>query len=153
MTTMWIGEGFAGNAADAFLLAAEKLLHAPEGVAGEAFFITDGTPLPMWDFVREIARAAGQPVDPAKIRVLSRWQALVIAFVMEWVFWLKGGVAPLDRVKVKYATMNRYYDVSKAKERLGWQPKVEWKEGVRRAVEVSFLVSLAFYFLPGAGGY
>ena len=67
---------------------------------------------------------------------------MVIAFVMEWVFWLKGGVAPLDRVKVKYATMNRYYDVSKAKERLGWQPKVEWKEGVRRAVEVSFLVSL-----------
>jgi len=128
---------YAGNAASAFLLAAEKLLAAPDGVGGEDFFISDGNPQPIFDVSREIARLAGQPVDPKDIRVLSKSLAMVIAFVMEMVFWVKGGVPPLDRTKVKYCTMNRYFDITKARERLGYAPAVDWKEGMRRGVEVS----------------
>ncbi len=80
---------YAGNAADAHLLAAEKLLRSPVGVAGEAFLITDGLPLPMFDFVREVARAAGRPVAPGAVRVIPTWAALAIAFVL--------GVGVLDR--------------------------------------------------------
>jgi sterol-4alpha-carboxylate 3-dehydrogenase (decarboxylating) len=135
---------YGGNAADAHLLAAEKLLHAPEGVAREAFFITNGVNLPFWDFSREVFRCAGDTTRPEEVRVISLSIALWLAWAMEWWFWVKGTVPPLDRSIVRFTCMNRYYDISKARERLGYEPKVEWKEGVKRGVEVSVYRPLFF---------
>lgn len=127
---------YGGNSADAHLLAAARLLQPdPAGVAGEAFFITDDTPVPFWDFARAVYLAAGDTTPREKIRVMNPTVAFCIAWVSEWVAWFTGSKPMLATAMVKYCTMNRWYNISKAKQRLGYQPKVEWQEGVRRGVK------------------
>ncbi|OIW29382.1 sterol-4-alpha-carboxylate 3-dehydrogenase [Coniochaeta ligniaria NRRL 30616] len=127
---------YAGNSADAHLLAAARLLESdPAGVAGEAFFITNDAPVPFWDFGRAIQRAAGSTTSPDDIRTLNPTTAYCIAWVAEWIAWFTGSKPILATAMVKYCTMNRWYNISKAKERLGYQPKVDWEEGVRRGVK------------------
>jgi len=130
---------YAGNSADAHLQAAASLLGPdPAGVAGEAFFITNDTPVPFWDFGRAIQRAAGITATPDQIKVVNPAVAYCIAWVLEWVAWFTGSKPMLARAMVKYLTMNRWYNISKAKERLGYRPNVDWEEGVRRGVKASF---------------
>ncbi|KAJ9132573.1 Sterol-4-alpha-carboxylate 3-dehydrogenase [Coniochaeta hoffmannii] len=141
--TLQIGSGtnlmsvtYAGNSADAHLQAAARLLGPdPAGVAGEAFFITNDTPVPFWDFGRAIQRAAGLTATPDQIKVVNPAVAYCIAWVLEWVAWFTGSKPMLARAMVKYLTMNRWYNISKAKERLGYRPNVDWEEGVRRGVK------------------
>lgn len=128
---------YGGNAADAHLLAAERLLGPdPAGVAGEAFFITNDTPVLLWDFARAIQRAAGDTTTPDQIRVVNPTVAYCVAWVCEWVAWFTGSKPVVSTAMVKYLTMNRWYNITKAKERLGYRPKVDWEEGVRRGVKV-----------------
>ncbi|KAF4785578.1 sterol-4-alpha-carboxylate 3-dehydrogenase [Colletotrichum scovillei] len=126
---------YAGNAADAHLAAASKLLDAPDGVAGEAFFITNGEPVPFWDFSRAVWRAAGDETRIEDVRVINMTFALAYVWALEWVYWFRGEVPPLTRQVVRFSGMSRWYVIDKAKERLGWKPEVSQEEGIRRAVE------------------
>jgi sterol-4alpha-carboxylate 3-dehydrogenase (decarboxylating) len=142
---MQIGDGrnllsvtYIANSTAAHLLAAARLLEPdPTGVAGEAFFITNGEPVPFWEFARAVFRAAGDTTRPDQIRVVNRTVALCIAWVSEWVAWLTGTKPVLATAQVKYTTMHRWYNITKARERLGYEPEVDWEEGVRRGVKVS----------------
>ena len=88
----------ADNAAEAHILLAKALLrdaltleHTSPKVDGEAFNITDGQPQRFWNFPRVIWKAAGwePPTDEAeKIFILPTRLALVIATVLEWIYWL-----------------------------------------------------------------
>ncbi|KAI8234204.1 Sterol-4-alpha-carboxylate 3-dehydrogenase, decarboxylating [Colletotrichum sp. SAR 10_99] len=126
---------YVGNAADAHIAASDKLLTAPEGVAGEAFFITNGPPMKFWDFSRTMWKAAGDETKIEDVKVVSLNMALAHAWAMEWFYWFKGEVSPLNRTIVRFACMSRWYVIDKAKERLGWEPAVGNEEGIRRAVE------------------
>ncbi|RKU44063.1 erg26, C-3 sterol dehydrogenase [Coniochaeta pulveracea] len=126
---------YGGNAADAHLLAAEKLLRPdPSGVGGEAFFITNGEPRPFWDFPWAIMRAAGDTTPREQVRVVPRTLALAVAFIAEWFAWLTGSKPFITVPIVKYTTMHRWYNIAKARERLGYEPKVDFEEGIRRGV-------------------
>ncbi|KAG7005453.1 sterol-4-alpha-carboxylate 3-dehydrogenase, decarboxylating [Physcia stellaris] len=87
---------YVGNAAHAHILAPEALLNASPSsdttrprVDGETFFITNGDPMPFWDFVRAIGEAAGYPVKRQDIWVIPRSVGLTMAVIAEWVVWLK----------------------------------------------------------------
>ncbi|KAF9872108.1 sterol-4-alpha-carboxylate 3-dehydrogenase [Colletotrichum karsti] len=126
---------YAGNAADAHLAAAAKLLSSsPDGVAGEAFFVTNGEPMRFWDFSRAVWRAAGDATRPEEVRVVGMGVALAYAWALEWVYWFRGEVPPLNRQIVRFSGMSRWYVIDKARERLGWEPEVGTEEGIRRAV-------------------
>ncbi|KAI8299946.1 Sterol-4-alpha-carboxylate 3-dehydrogenase, decarboxylating [Colletotrichum sp. SAR11_59] len=98
---------YVGNAADAHIAASDKLLTAPEGVAGEAFFITNGPPMKFWDFSRTMWKAAGDETKIEDVKVVSSNMALAYAWAMEWFYWFKGEVSPLNRTIVRFACMSR----------------------------------------------
>jgi sterol-4alpha-carboxylate 3-dehydrogenase (decarboxylating) len=52
-----------------------------------------------------------------------------------WAFSLGSRESAINRRMVKYLTMTRTFDISKAKERLGYKPQVNMQEGVKRAVQ------------------
>ena len=54
---------------------------------------------------------------------------------MEWVMWAIGRPSKLTRRQVRYSCMTRYYDISKAKRRLGYAPIVGLDEGIQRGVQ------------------
>lgn len=57
--------------------------------------------------------------------------------IWEWLFWLGtwGGTPPITRRMLKYTAQVRTFDITKARERLGFEPRVGMEEGLRRGVE------------------
>ncbi|KAF2773312.1 NAD(P)-binding protein [Teratosphaeria nubilosa] len=107
-----------------------------EKVDGEAFFVTNDAPLYFFDFARSCWAAAGDKTDPSQVWVLSKDLGLFIAMIMGWIYWLfRLGKPTLGIDAVKYMCMTRYYNIDKAKRRLGYKPVVSLDTGVRRGVQ------------------
>ncbi|KAI1322189.1 C-3 sterol dehydrogenase/C-4-like protein [Xylariaceae sp. FL0255] len=134
---------YVENVAYAHILATRALLvtsasqTAPldhEKIDGEAFMISNGTPVYFWDMMRSIWSAAGSQRGPNSAWVMSRDLGLVLGFLSEWFSTITGRKVSLNRQRIYFSTMTRYYDISKARRRLGYEPLVSLSDGVRRTV-------------------
>jgi sterol-4alpha-carboxylate 3-dehydrogenase (decarboxylating) len=106
-----------------------------ERVDGEAFLITNDQPVYFFDFARRCWAEMGDATDPKSAWALSRDMSLFIAFLLEWIFWvLRKGEPTLTTQRVTYACVARYFNIDKAKRRLGYRPIVSLEEGIRRGV-------------------
>ncbi|KAK4635251.1 Sterol-4-alpha-carboxylate 3-dehydrogenase, decarboxylating [Fulvia fulva] len=106
-----------------------------EKVDGEAFFITNDAPVYFFDFARMCWAAAGDRTTPAQVWTLSKDFGLFLATLMEWIFFMfRLGKPNLTRQQVRYTCMTRYYNIDKAKRRLGYRPLVKLDEGIRKGV-------------------
>ncbi|KAL3421064.1 3-beta hydroxysteroid dehydrogenase/isomerase [Phlyctema vagabunda] len=135
---------YVGNVADAHLLAAHALLDGIEDptipkVDGEAFNITDDTPIQPFTFFRKFWTEAGDRTPIESCWIIPAWLALFMADIAELFVWaLSGGKKrphSLNKEKLEFAVYTRTYSIEKAKARLGYTPRVDMKEAVRRAVE------------------
>jgi sterol-4alpha-carboxylate 3-dehydrogenase (decarboxylating) len=136
---------YVENIAHGHLLALSALLAthrmAPtmpldtERVDGEAFIISNGQPVYFWDFARAVWHEAGDRLPLEKVWVLPVGFAFVVGAILEWIFWAMNRKPGLTRSQVRYSTMPKYYNIDKAKKRLGYEPTVDMKEGVRRGVQ------------------
>lgn len=114
-----------------------------EKVDGEAFFITNDTPCYFYDFARLCWASAGDKVTPPnKVWTISKDFGSVIATILLVLSYLlmpfNNGtrVEPsLTPTRVKYVCMTRYFNIDKAKHRLGYRPIVKLEDGVRSAVK------------------
>ncbi|KAI9758224.1 MAG: erg26, C-3 sterol dehydrogenase [Lichina confinis] len=133
------------NVADAHVLAAKALLAdtdpeagAPK-VDGEAFFITNDDPWLYWDFVSRVWAEAGHEAPPGqRVWVIPNRAALAMASAAEWIVWLTsfGRRRPkqLARNLIEYCCVNKTFSGQKAKDRLGYVPRVTVGDGIARAV-------------------
>ena len=132
----------AENVARAHTLAAKALVvsvndtNAPR-IDGEAFIITDGAPLPFWDFVRKVFRAAGDTSSFDKVRVIPAGLALWLVTIFEWIYWLAtlGMREPrtFTRQKIQHSCLTHTYCIDKARERLGYVPVGDQDEEIKKA--------------------
>jgi sterol-4alpha-carboxylate 3-dehydrogenase (decarboxylating) len=134
---------YVENVAHAHLLAARALLETSkfatipldtERVDGEAFIITNDSPVYFWDFCRAVWAAAGSPLGTDHVWTLPRDVGIVLGFLSEVFFGIIRKPPTFNRQRIIYSCMTRYYDISKAKRRLGYKPLVSLPEGVRRSV-------------------
>ena len=138
-TNFIVGDGcnfydfmYISNAVDAHILAIENLL-TTKTAAGEAFFISNDEPVYFWDFLASIWAQFGHvPAFRIHIPVALAW---FVAVIMEIITWFTGGAATLDRGSLKDGIGTRYSDNSKAKQILGYKPKVGLAEGVRQSCD------------------
>lgn len=79
-------------------------------------------------------KAAGSQKGTEHVWVISKDIGIALAGVMEWVMWAMGKKSTLTTLGVKFSSMTRYYNISKAKKRLGYKPLVSLQEGVERGV-------------------
>ena len=136
---VWLSDyTFVDNLVDAVLLADEAL--AKDGLdsvaAGAAYFITNGEPMPFWDFVRKVAARLGFP--PIKYRV-PKTPVYVIAAIKEGIDTLKGGTLNaedgLTRFAIRYMCTHHYFSIEKARRELGYHPSVTVDEGIERTCQ------------------
>ncbi|KAK4990797.1 erg26, C-3 sterol dehydrogenase [Elasticomyces elasticus] len=107
-----------------------------ERVDGEAFLVTNDTPTYFYDFARLCWATAGDTTKASDVWVLSKDFGLLVATIMEWVYWaFAWGKPSLTRQQVRYSCMTRYYNIDKARRRLGYKPIVSLEDGVRRGVK------------------
>ncbi len=104
---------YIDNAADAHLLAADRL--APGSpVAGKAYFISNGEPIPLWDLVNRILEAGG--VAPVT-RTIPAWLACTAGWLLETAYTglRRRDEPPLTRFVVRELTTAHWFDLAAAR--------------------------------------
>lgn len=142
---------YAGNIAYAHFLAAERLLGtskrvaeggiqplAHEKVDGEAFMITNDTPVTFWDASHFLWSLIGKAPEPSQIIALPTWFAWPLGTVAQAVTTMMGRESKFTPQTVRFSTMQRYFKCTKAKERLRYRPIVDLEEALIRSTK-SFL--------------
>lgn len=156
---------YVGNVAHAHLLAASRLLSLPStpsssekdseepSADGEAFIITNASPIFFWDFARYLwqryhaLRTASAtpshlletyhkttPALLAKTREIPFGLAMFIATIASWVCaFLRLNPPKLQPPSVRFSCMTRYFSVGKAQELLDYDPIYTLQEGVERS--------------------
>lgn len=137
---------YVGNAVPGHILCAKALIassshsqsrSAEERVDGEAFFLTDGQPLPWYTFARKIWYVAGDRTEKQDIRLVAFWLVIVTAWMNEIFYFMftlgmkRPAVGANDMTELKRGT---WFDISKSKQRLGYMPQGA-EEGLRRGTE------------------
>jgi nucleoside-diphosphate-sugar epimerase len=121
---------YIDNAAEAHLMAADRLESNPE-LSGKIYFISQDEPMPAWDIINGILKAAG--LEPIR-RSIPHKMAWVIGAMLECVyktFKLKGEPQMTRFLADELATAH-WFDISAAKKDLGYAPRVSTEEGLRR---------------------
>jgi nucleoside-diphosphate-sugar epimerase len=121
---------YIDNAADAHLRAAERLA-VGSPVAGKAYFLSQGEPVPTWEFVNRVLQAAGVP---PVTRGVPLWVAYTAGALLEaWYGLLRmRSEPPMTRFLARELATSHWFDISAARRDLGYEPKVSIDEGLRR---------------------
>ncbi|KAJ5937558.1 hypothetical protein N7454_003900 [Penicillium verhagenii] len=138
---------YVGNIAYAHMLAAHRLLASytryesgqggpldHERVDGEAFNITNDSPIYFWDATRAMWALIDRIVEPNEVWALPEGLLGTIGGIAETVMGVFGKTPRLTQRMVRYSCMTRYYSIEKAKYRLAYLPIVPVDEGITRAV-------------------
>jgi sterol-4alpha-carboxylate 3-dehydrogenase (decarboxylating) len=138
---------YVGNVAYGHLLAAHRLLASYdlraagqggpldyERVDGEAFNITNDSPVYFWDVTRAMWALINRVVEPHQVWALPEGLLESVGGIAETVMGWFGKTPRLTARTVRYSCMTRYYSTEKAKHRLAYLPVVPLDEGIARAV-------------------
>ena len=105
-------------------------------VDGEVFIVTNDEPRYFWDFMRRVWQIAGDKTPPNEVVAIPRFSAMMIAAMLEWIFWVfRLGDPPLTRTVVRLACMTRWFCIDKAKKRLAYEPLVSLDDALVSGVE------------------
>jgi len=126
---------YIDNAAEAHLLAADRLRPGAPA-AGRAYFLSQGEPLPLWDLVDRILRAAHAP---PVTRTVSPRVAYGTGAVLEGLYraFRFEGEPPMTRFLARQLSTAHWFNIDAARRDLGYRPSVSLDEGMRR-LERSF---------------
>jgi nucleoside-diphosphate-sugar epimerase len=119
---------YIDNAADAHILAAEHLESNPR-LSGKKYFISQGEPVPLWDMVDNILKAANR--EPVKGQI-SKKTAWIVGAVLEKCYrGLKlPGEPRMTRFLAEELSTSHWFDIRAAREDLGYFPAVSMAEGL-----------------------
>jgi len=121
---------YIDNAADAHLLAAERLATRPE-LSGRIYFISQDDPIPVWDMVDAILASAGLPPISGSVSPTVAYLAGGILEIAYKTLRLKGE-PPMTRFLARELATAHWFDIRAARRDLGYDPRVSTAEGLRR---------------------
>ncbi|MCK6474075.1 MAG: NAD-dependent epimerase/dehydratase family protein [Planctomycetes bacterium] len=124
---------YIDNAVDAHLLAAERLAPgAPP--ASKAYFVSNGEPIPMADFINGIVKAGGLP---PVTRYLPASVAYMAGAIFELIYILLGheDEPRMTRFLARQLDTAHWFNIGAARRDLGYEPKVALSEGFLRLTE------------------
>jgi 2-alkyl-3-oxoalkanoate reductase len=130
--TNLVDVSYIDNVVMAHINAALAIINNSE-VSGEAYFITNGEPVLLWNFLDMILQASG--LEPLKKRV-PVWVATIIAHMSESFHKLstndQGTLTPFI---VSELTRSHWFNISKARKLLNYNPEISNMEGLNKMIE------------------
>lgn len=123
---------YIDNVVAAHINAARAMLNRSE-VTGKAYFITNGEPVLLWDFLDMILEAEG--LEPLKKRVPA-WTAIMISHIAEAFHRISlNEKETLTPFIVSELIRSHWFNISKARNYLNYNPVISNIEGLRRMFE------------------
>jgi len=122
---------FIDDCVSAHLLAATALDERP-AAGGRAFFISQGDPVPLWEWIGKVLALHDLP--PVRRRISST-TALMLATVAEaaWRTLQLASDPPLTRFLAEEMSTDHYFDIAAARRELGYQPSCTVWEATERS--------------------
>jgi nucleoside-diphosphate-sugar epimerase len=134
------------NVVDAHLLAEQALSSPPDSefktpnsklnpqpAAGRAYFITNGEPVVLWDWINSLLRALDLP-PVTKRMPLAAATVLGAACEALWRTLPLQGEPPMTRFIAKELASDHWFDISAARRDLGYAPRVSMAEGMAELI-------------------
>lgn len=120
---------YIDNVVQAHLRADEVLRTTPDAAGGNAYFITDGSPLGVWTMMEKTLACAGLGLPDKRVPL---GVANVASVVIETLWrWLSLQSEPrLTRYKLDVLTKPCWFDISAARRDLGYAPEVSTEQGL-----------------------
>jgi sterol-4alpha-carboxylate 3-dehydrogenase (decarboxylating) len=120
-----------------------KHLRPDDRVDGEAFFISDPTPMRFWTFTSKVKKAGGdayynKPQEQQKPIIIPFWFMFTLAWLGEWAYWivtLNTRTPAMTTFHFEDMSRGCNFSIEKARKRLGWRPVVDTEEGIQRSVK------------------
>ncbi len=139
------------NVVDAHLLAEGALLNvaglgepgakqpgsatpATTGAGGRAYFITNGEPVILWDWINQVLRGVGLPPVTKKVPLPVAYAAggLLEAW---WRVSGRAGEPPMTRFVAKEMATDHWFNIAAARRDLGYHPLVTVEQGTAELIE------------------
>jgi len=123
---------YIDNVAEAHLLAADNLISSATA-AGNAYFISQGKPVKLWDWVNDLFRRLEIPAVDAAIGFRTAYR---VGGVLEWIYKIgKISSEPrMTRFLAEQLARSHWFSITRAREDFGFQPRISTEEGVERLV-------------------
>lgn len=106
---------------------------APQRADGRAFFITNGEPVVLWDWINELLRALGEPPVTKRISLPA---ATVLGAMCElaWRLLPVSAEPPMTRFVAAELAKDHWFDLRAARRDLGYEPRVSMAQGTAELV-------------------
>ena len=121
---------YIDNAAYAHILAADRL-EENHKLSGNIYFISQGEPIPLWDMIDNILKAAGLSRVKYSMPRRAAWLIGAAAEFLYKIFNITGE-PPMTRFVADELATAHWFDISAARRDLGYIPAVSIEEGLRR---------------------
>jgi len=123
---------YIDTAAMAQIKAQEALLAGRTG--GKAYFISQGEPIVLWDWIRELLEKLGE--QPLKKKV-PLGVAYTAGGILEgiWKIFGKSGEPPMTRFVALQLATSHTFSIAAARRDLNFEPPITMQEGTQRLVE------------------
>ncbi len=126
------------NAVDAHLDAERALVKAANAgapAAGRAYFITNGEPVRLWEWINGLLTALGR--KPVTKRLpLSAAAAMGSVCEAAWRILRITGEPPMTRFVAAELAKDHWFDIGAARRDLGYTPRISMAEGMEELVRV-----------------
>ena len=120
------------NAARAHLNAWESLV--TKNISGKAYFISEGTPVNLWQWIRELLKALQLPPITQTIPLSRAYQ---IGTALEWIHRIFPflGEPRMTRFLALELSKSHYFSIESAQQDLAYQPIISHQEGIQELVK------------------
>ncbi len=115
-------------------IQAWQALEPGSPVAGKCYFLSDGRPVVLWDWINQLLTSLGiQPVSKS----ISYGLARNLGWILEGVYRTFGiaGEPRMTRFLAGQLATSHYFDISRAKRDFKYEPRVSPEEGMKRLLK------------------
>jgi nucleoside-diphosphate-sugar epimerase len=122
------------NAADAHVLAEQALAQPGSPAGGRAYFITNGEPVVLWDWVNGLLASLVEAPVTKKIS-LGAASAVGLACEAAWSLLPVPGEPPMTRFVAAELAKDHWFNITAARRDLGYAPSIGMAQGTAELVE------------------
>jgi len=124
---------YIDNVAEAHILAAENL-NSHATAAGNAYFISQGEPVNLWNWINSLFERLD--IIPVRKRIGAR-TAYVMGTLLEGIYmWSHvDREPPMTRFLAEQLARSHWFSIAGARRDLGYKPRISTQEGIERLVQ------------------
>jgi nucleoside-diphosphate-sugar epimerase len=102
--------------------------------AGRAYFITNGEPVVLWDWINDVLRGVGIPEITRRVPLPVAYAAGALLEAV-WRMGKKSGEPPMTRFVAKEMATDHWFKIDAAHRDLGYHPLVSVAQGTKELIE------------------